>query len=608
MSDEPNNTQANLEPAMLEKIAPRLVLALEDYNSQGRQGLEVHMNSLGLVSALESPKPSRSVVFLHCDPNASFDHLAPYGIEINQSRGRVRTGILPLEQMYLLAAEKSVKRIIPAQYLQYAMDKAAEHVHLPDFRQQSGMNGKGVVIGVIDTGIDPNHAAFAGRILRVWDQTLPGPGVLEGGYGFELNESTLTVSRDRVGHGTHVAGIAAGSRAPYSGVAPEASLVIVKTDMQDAHVFDGVQYIFRIAQEMNRPAVINLSMGKQTDAHDGSDPLSMIIESESGPGRIVCCAAGNEGDNNIHAQVNVRSQQMRNIRFHVPDSQEGEAVTCAIINGWYAGADRIEVSVRTPGGNQTPFQGPVTDGASPSHTYDLPDGRIRIVTPGPDLTNGDHNFLIEIYNPQNTGLPLAAHFWQVYLRGIEIQNGKVDMWIVDSSPKIDVFFTGDCVQDAIKIGSPGACKSAITVASYTTRNQWIDFTNASQVRDFKLNDISSFSSEGPLRDGDPKPDVAAPGAMIIAPLSCDSPINPSLRIDEANRIDAGTSMATPFITGLVALLLERNPQLTPEEAKELLQTSASIPRKKAGSFHPKWGYGLVDCHKLYLSPLFTGKK
>jgi subtilisin family serine protease len=98
---------------------------------------------------------------------------------------------------------------------------------------------------VVDTGIDPSPAFFEGRILQIWDQALPGPGVLEGGYGVELAPGMLTVSRDTHGHGTHVAGIAAGEHPTRGGVAPKADLVIVKTDFQDAHIADGVRYIFR---------------------------------------------------------------------------------------------------------------------------------------------------------------------------------------------------------------------------------------------------------------------------------------------------------------------------------------------------------------------------
>jgi len=279
-----------------EKIAPGLISAFEDYQREGHQGLSRHTQSLGVLSIEDSPKPARAVVFIHCDPQASLEHLADYRIRINQPAGRVRTAFLPVESLEPLSEEPTIRRIVPSRYMRLFMDVAPGRVNLPTFRASSGLNGNGVIIGVVDTGIDPNHPAFAGRILRIWDQVLPGPGVVEGDYGVELTGPLLSVSRDPHGHGTHVAGIAAGAGDSLGGVAPEAELVIVKTDLQDAHVADAVRYIFRVAREMGRPAVINLSLGGHDDAHDGSDSLSQIIDGESGPGRIVCCAAGNEGD------------------------------------------------------------------------------------------------------------------------------------------------------------------------------------------------------------------------------------------------------------------------------------------------------------------------
>jgi hypothetical protein len=134
--------------------------------------------------------------------------------------------------------------------------------------------------------------------------------------------------------------------------------------------------------------VANLSLGGHADAHDGSDSLSQIIDSESGAGRIVCCAAGNEGNDNIHGQITVPPGKLRTMRFSVP----ARGVGIAWLNGWYPGNSTLEISLRSPGGFVTPFQGVISDD-NPAKTYSLPDARVQIVTPGPDPANGDHNFL-----------------------------------------------------------------------------------------------------------------------------------------------------------------------------------------------------------------------
>ncbi len=572
-----------------EKISPGLLLALQDYRDESREGLIPHKRSLGIVSAKNSPKPPRAVVFIYCDEDAQLDHLAAeFGIRVNQPTGRIRTAFLPIESLDPLSEEPAVQRIKPSRYLKPLMDVAPDKVNVPQFKEASGLSGQGVIIGVVDTGIDPNHPAFQGRILRIWDQTLDGPGVAEGDYGLEVSGDTLSASRDRNGHGTHVAGIAGGADPVYGGIAPDAEFLIVQTDFQDAHIADGIRYIFRVATELGRPAVVNLSLGGHADAHDGSDSLSQIIDAESGPGRIVCCAAGNEGNDNIHAQTNV-SRGMRTIRFRVPDRLVG----IVWLNGWYPGSSTFEVSLRSPGGFTTPFQEVITTD-NPVREYSLPDGRIQIVTPGPDPANGDHNFFVQIRSASGIS-PVAGGVWQLRVRSVSGE-GRLDVWTLDDQSA--VFFSGTSVEDSVKIGSPGAAASAITVASYTTRVKWTDIDNVSREVGLELDTISDFSSEGPLRNDAQKPDVAAPGAMIVSALSADSQPDRSSRVNDKYVVLAGTSMAAPFISGLIALLLQRDPELDPDAAKALLRENSRIPREEPRSFDKKWGFGLIDAAGL----------
>ena len=574
-----------------EKISAGLLVALRDYQAEGKEVLTPHKRSLGIISTQSSPKPARTVVFIYCDEDAQLEHLQEeLGIQINQSTGRVRTAFLPMESLDPLSEEPAIHRIKPSRYLRPLMDVAPGKVNLPQFKTGTGLSGKGVVIGVVDTGIDPNHPAFKGRILRTWDQTLPGSGVSEGGYGIELTGTQLTTSRDEEGHGTHVAGIAAGADSTYGGVAPEADYVIVKSDLQDAHIADAIRYIFRVASELGRPAVVNLSLGGHADAHDGTDSLSQIIDAESGPGRIVCCAAGNEGNDNIHGQATVSKGQMATMRFRVPDTLVG----IAWLNAWYSGDNTFEVSVRSPGGFVTPFQGVISSG-NPSREYSLPDAKIQVVTPGPDPVNGDHNFFVQIRNTV-TNFPVKGGVWQLRVRNTSTTDGRVDVWTLDD--RSAVFFSGTSAQDSMKIGSPGAAKSAITVASYTTKAKWQDSSGTAQEVGLALDNISDFSSEGPLRNNAQKPDVAAPGAMIVSALSADSFPDRANRVNEKYVVMAGTSMATPFVVGLIALLLQRDPSLKPEVVKELLRENSLIPGKKPGTFDPKWGFGLINAANL----------
>jgi hypothetical protein len=106
------------------------------------------------------------------------------------------TAIVPLDALGALSEHKGVKRFVPAKKLRLLMDVAPVMVNVPAFKTSSGLSGKGVIVGIVDTGIDPNHPAFAGRILSIWDQTLSGAGVAAGNYGLEVSGPTLTSSRD----------------------------------------------------------------------------------------------------------------------------------------------------------------------------------------------------------------------------------------------------------------------------------------------------------------------------------------------------------------------------------------------------------------------------
>ncbi len=577
-----------------EKLSPGILLAYEDYHREGNQALTTHRRSLGIISPRSALKPIRTVIFIYCDEQADLSHLTQYGIKINQNRGRVRTAFVPIESLDRLSEEPAIERIKPSRKLHWRMDIAPEKVALPKFQERnSQLKGKGVVIGIIDSGIDSEHPAFEGRILRIWDQTLSGKGVTEGGYGAELTEKFLAMSLDTDGHGTHVAGIAGGSDTKFCGVAPEAELIIVKTDLQDAHIADGVRYIFRVAGEMGLPSVVNLSLGGHADGHDGSDSLSKIINAETGPGRIVCAAAGNEGNDNIHGQTVVNSGELGTMHFSAPLNQVG----IVWLNGWYSRYSELEVSVRSPNGFVTPFQ-PIITKDNPAREYNLSDARVEIVTPGKDPMNGDYNFFVQIRGTAKGEFnqPVPGGVWQLRLRNTSSRETRVDVWTLDDANS--VFVTGKSIADSVKIGSPGCADNAITVASYTSKAEYIDIDGKEQEMGLELDTISEFSSEGPLRNGAPKPDVAAPGAMIVSALSSDADLSRSMIINSKFVALAGTSMATPFVTGLVALLLQRNPKLNPETIKQLLCKNCSIPGKQKGKFDPKWGFGLINTKNI----------
>jgi subtilisin family serine protease len=282
---------------------------------------------------------------------------------------------------------------------------------------------------------------------------------------------------------------------------------------------------------------------------------------------------------------------MRTMRFRVPPG----SIHNTVLNGWYPGSSSLEISLRSPQNLVTPFQSVITNG-SPAHEYRLPDGIVTIVTPGPDPANGDHNFLVDIQG--NDRSAVASGIWQLRVRNTSTAATKLDIWTLDDQQAPAVTFTGASVSDSMKIGSPGTAAAAVTVAAYVTRTEWVDIDEQNRSVGLRVNDIADFSSEGPLRNGARKPDMTAPGAMIISCLSADSGEDRAETISQRLRVMGGTSMAAPFVTGLTALLLQENRDLDPSGAKMQLCTHSRIPGKQENTFDPKWGFGLVDAEKL----------
>ncbi|MEO0140395.1 MAG: S8 family peptidase [candidate division WOR-3 bacterium] len=219
----------------------------------------------------------------------------------------------------------------------------ASYVHLGTgawAQRSKGFTGKGVVVGMVDSGLDWDHPDFwpsatDTRIMRMWDQTLIPEGGEESppdfGYGVEYDSLDVVSGTprtiDEMGHGTHVMGIAAGDGSAtnglepagrYAGLAPDAYIISVKTTWLDADVVDGVDYIFRRAESLGLPCVVNLSLGSHYGPHDGTGPFEAAIANLTGPGRIVVGAAGNSGNDPLHARVVVSGTD--SISFQAPGS------------------------------------------------------------------------------------------------------------------------------------------------------------------------------------------------------------------------------------------------------------------------------------------------
>ena len=558
------------------------------------------------------------------------------GVEIGARTPGWISARVPISRLGEVAATSGVRGIELARRATIHVDSSLIDIGVAGLRERTtgdhfrGSTGRGAIVGIVDTGIDFLHPDFIedgnlgrSRVVYLWDQTGsgngPGPvGSSSFTYGRECKREDMTASgcssRDTEGHGTHVAGTAAGdgsgarrgsSNYAYAGVAPGAELIVVKTDLSFTGIVDGVDYIFRRAAELGRPAVVNLSLGSQLGPHDGYEASSLMIDALTGPGRIVVASAGNYGRNlrdltepeetpdpSVHADVTPAVGAAATIGFtlvpYLPRSGPGNDLI--LLQAYFDSTDVFAVTIERPNGTRVELAAPaktVASSAAGGGVYgymgsiagdsiigDLEFGSFAPTSPSHTL----ELFIGEWF----TGFgPPAAGEWKVTFRRVSgTGSGVVDAYLpFDFTGGGATFTTG--ASNRRLIGPPGDARSVITVAAYSTRATWLGFDEIEdRLRSWRLvpsvqtGGLLRFSSPGPSRDGRRKPDISAPGRNLSTLSMSSSFPRPLIDGDSAHALLEGTSMAAPHVTGTVALLLSEKPTLTPVEARAALMSSA----------------------------------
>jgi subtilisin family serine protease len=405
---------------------------------------------------------------------------------------------------------------------------------------------------------------------------------------------------DNDGHGTHVAGIAAGdgssSASGYIGVAPDADIIFVKTTFTDADIIDGITYIKNKAVAAGEPFVINLSLGSQDGAHDGTSADERAIDEVlADTGCAIVVAAGNEGEDQIHADSTVSQGGSIVYQFSIPQyTSSGTAQDDYVdFDMWYGAEDQLTVSVTSPRGSVVSA---ISGSALVSTQTPAGDGDVEIVNASEGVgLNGLNECAIFIFDAV-ANKPPRAGTWQIKISGVSVAKGggAYDIWLSDASMSGAEFTSGYSFRKLV--GSPGTSKKAITVGSYETKFAWpsIDTHTYAYTEGDRTGNYSTFSSMGPTRDGRQKPEICAPGQAIVSTLSMtSSPDSSDIVPDGKHVVMQGTSMATPHVAGVAALLLQGKPSLTSDQLKNAITSSA---RRDAltGPVNPQWGYGKID--------------
>ena len=475
------------------------------------------------------------------------------------------------EQLLQLSEEPLVEFIEKPKALSFAVYEGKLVSCIPPVqRPPYSLTGQGILVGIVDSGIDIFHPDFrkedgTTRIVGLWDQTLtpeegsgqaPPEGYQRGVYFSEEDINTIlqnesrSPTQDRSGHGTHVAGIAAGngraSRGENRGVAYEADILVVKLGSptaegfpQTAQLMQGIDFCVRMSIRRNEPLALNLSYGNNYGSHTGTSLIETYLDTVANMGRTtICVGSGNEGNLARHAAVELMMGMNSLIEFVVAPGEYNLAIQI-----WKQYTDSFQIRLTSPSGDEIILG------------EDL-QGMYRYVIDGTELLwyFGDpapYSIVQEIYFellPEGVSSNIRSGVWKIVFIPKMVVDGQIDLWMPSGSSINRE--TGFLISEADRtLTIPSTASRPITVGAYNG----------------DTDSYAPFSGRGYVCCGWVKPDLVAPGVDI---LSCSPGGGYVSR--------TGTSMACPFVTGSAALLMQygivegRDPYLFGQKVKAFL--------------------------------------
>ena len=520
--------------------------------------------------------------------------------------------------------------------IRQSLDKAVKDVRADSVQLGIGLpqgyTGKNVLIGITDWGFDYSSPMFYDtllqntRILAAWDQfKTSGPAPVGFGYGTEYSSQPefIAAGADTANiysyatHGSHVAGIAGGSGAgtPYRGVAFDAQYLFATFLVDEGAVFDAWEWMYQKSVSEGKRLVINMSWGLyHFGTLDGNSLLSQAIDSYSDLGVVFCNSGGNNGNVNFHLSKQFNADELRSrIEFYSYASNAN--MWGQSIHMWGEQGKQFSsgIQVYNSSGilvNESPYYSTSTttnyvdtflvvnadtvwynisaDAAHPQNGK--PQMRLRV-----KCTNT--GFRVMLKSQADSGL---VHYWNVTELSTDVGN-----WGMPFS----VYGVGTVAGNSQNgVSEPSVTTSLISVAAYASEYYTPGGSHVGGA-------IANFSSIGPRYDGVLKPEIAAPGVAVASSISSytDNTYTQIASVTFNGRSYpfakfSGTSMASPMVTGVVALILEANPYLSAAQIKDIIIQTARedtytgiIPTN--GS--PQWGWGKINAYAAVKLALVT---
>ncbi len=452
------------------------------------------------------------------------------------------------------------------------------------------LTGKGIIVGIVDSGIDIFHPDFRNedgttRILELWDQTIPNEEDSNFFYNRgkifsrdEINQALMDndrsfPSRDPSGHGTHVAGIAAGngraSRGERKGVAPESELLIVKLGNtfpegipRTTELMLGMDYCVRKAADLNIPLALNISFGNSYGSHDGSSLLETFIDNLSNLGRTtIAIGSGNEGNKGRHAAGQLVEENPMQIELAVSPNE-----TSLNVQLWKNYVDTFQLRLVAPSGASVVL----TEQSIGAYRDVLDRTQLLWYFGEPAPYSVSQEIYLEMI-PLPGSSYIQSGIWKLEFTPVNIVDGRFDLWL-PSGNAINPSTNFLVPSPDVTLTIPSTASNPIAVAAYNSNTD----------------SFASFSGQGFTGLSLPKPDIAAPGVDIT-----------STAPGGGYTQNTGTSMATPFVTGSAALLMEygiiqgRDPYLYGQKVKAYLQKGARHLPAVQTYPSPQIGWGVL---------------
>ena len=561
--------------------------------------------------------------------------LRAYGVSVNSSAGGILTVRIPVKRFAELAESGICKSIDVGRKMTIMMDNVRGNLGIDDIHAglnlPHGYDGSGVVVGVLDIGMQFCHPSFYDttgtvlRVKRVWNQkdslgTAPSGFDYGSEYTTEAQMMAAFTDDSTQTHGSHTTGIAAGCGAPsgngtaYRGIAPGADIVLVPCILTGPCILDGINYVYNYAHSVGKPCVINMSFGSIDGPHDGTEAYDRFVTSfvQQHPDSFaLVCSAGNDGSSKVHIGK----------QFTTTDTVLTTRLSKGIVaitdpdcwvDMWCDGVFRVGLTLVNPSSQtQEDFTGFFTAGV---------------------------DTLIETYLITNSNDSVRCRF-QLYQKNSYNQSYQVSIMVENESTVVSsrhliltvmsetpatlhawcgrfTFEHSNLVTESVEgdaqytVGGFGANTDAvISVGSYVTRKSYNTYTGSYYTSsNATIGDISTFSSLGPTRDGRVKPDIAAPGQVLMAPYNQPAYAPMGYAIYDTTQWNgqinhygsmSGTSMSCPVMTGVVALWMQQNPSLGIDSVRAIVHRTArndSFTGSLADNPSNTWGYGKVNAY------------